>query len=253
MQTPRVFLTAEWRWLAMLNWPCPEELLAPHLPRGLELERWQGQPYVSVVGFMFRDTRLRGWAIPLHRHFPELNLRFYLRQGDDPATRGVAFIREVVPLPAVSFVARTVYNENYVTCPMRQELSLAGDQLASGSRVSYSWKHRGRWNSVSAVAAGAPAQPDPGTAEHFFTENYWGYTRLRNGSTARYRVEHPPWNIWPAGNVNWDCDASAMYGPQWRDVLGQPPESAYAIEGSAVKVYDGAHLAEPAQRPALAR
>jgi uncharacterized protein YqjF (DUF2071 family) len=242
MAAPRVFLTAEWRWLAMLNWPAPRALLERHLPAGLDLDLWQGEPYVSIVGFMFRDTRLRGLAIPWHREFAELNLRFYVRQGDDPASRGVCFVREVVALPAVTFVARAIYNENYVTCPMRHRLLLANGQIEAGSRTEYSWKRRGRWNQVAARATDSPCKPTPGSAEEYFTENYWGYTSQRDGGTAQYRVEHPPWRIWPTEGVVWECDVAAMYGPEWREVLAAPPESAYLIEGSAVKVYEGRRL-----------
>ncbi|MDZ4783124.1 MAG: DUF2071 domain-containing protein [Planctomycetia bacterium] len=242
MNHGQVFLTAEWRWLAMFNWPAPDDLLRQYLPRGLELDRWQGQPYVSIVGFMFRDTRLRGWAIPGHRTFAELNLRFYVRQPDEPESRGVCFVREVVALPAVTWVARAAYNENYVTCPMRFRHSCTGQQLADGDHVEYSWKRAGRWNKVSARTANAPRIPAPESAEEYFTENYWGYTAQRDGTTKQYRVEHPPWLIWPTTEVTWDCDVAAMYGEEWQDVLRGAPESANLIEGSAINVYTGRRL-----------
>ncbi len=242
MNYGRVFLTAEWRWLAMLNWPAPVELLEPHLPRGLELDLWQAQAYVSIVGFMFRDTRLLGWGIPGHREFAELNLRFYVRQPGDPATRGVCFLREVVALPSVTWVARSVYNENYVTCPMRHRHTMAGDRLEVGDSAEYAWKRHHRWNVVSARTADAPSLAAPGSAEEYFTGNYWGYTSQRDGETKQYRVEHPPWLIWPTEEVTWDCDVASMYGETWSDVLDAPPESAYLIEGSSVMVYTGKKL-----------
>jgi uncharacterized protein YqjF (DUF2071 family) len=243
MNHGRIFLTAEWRWLAMLNWPAPAELLKRYLPRGLELDCWQGSPYVSIVGFMFRDTRLLGWAIPGHRVFPELNLRFYVRERENPEERGVCFVREVVSRPAVSWVARTIYNENYVTCPMCYRLDLHNEQIAAGSSAEYGWKRRGRWNRVSARATGEPLAPLHGTAEEYFTENYWGYTAQRDGGTARYRVMHPPWKIWRTDEATWDCDVRTMYGAEWSETLAEPPESTYLIEGSAVQVFSGTKLA----------
>jgi len=58
---------------------------------------------VSLVAFDVRDTRVRGVAWPGLRDFPEVNLRFYVREGD---RRGVVFIRELVPSRAVALVAR---------------------------------------------------------------------------------------------------------------------------------------------------
>ena len=69
------FLCAQWRWLAMLNYEIEPAILEPLVPRGTELDFWEDRTFVSVVGFMFLDTRLLGWPIPLHRNFEEVNLR----------------------------------------------------------------------------------------------------------------------------------------------------------------------------------
>ena len=63
-----------------------------------ELNFFQGRTYISLVAFLFRNTRVRGIAVPLHRDFFEVNLRFHVRaQQDGELCRGVCFIREVVP------------------------------------------------------------------------------------------------------------------------------------------------------------
>ena len=80
MNPSAVFLTAEWRRLAIVNYEASPDLLQRFLPRGVELDLWQGRCLVSVVGFQFRDTRLRGIPIPFHRNFPEVNLGFYVRR-----------------------------------------------------------------------------------------------------------------------------------------------------------------------------
>src|SRR5262244_2296513 len=81
-----VFLTAEWLNLVLLNYVVSRSLLEPLVPTGTELDLWGGDAYVSVVGFLFSDTRVRGVAIPLHRTFEEVNLRFYVKRrvgGDE--------------------------------------------------------------------------------------------------------------------------------------------------------------------------
>ncbi|HEX7980960.1 MAG TPA: DUF2071 domain-containing protein, partial [Gemmatimonadaceae bacterium] len=111
--TRSAFLTAEWRWLVMLNYEVPPEVLAPYVPRGTSLDLWQGHALVSVVGFRFIETRVIGVPIPFHRHFDEVNLRFYVRRElpGGEARRGVVFIRELVPKPMIAWVARALYNE----------------------------------------------------------------------------------------------------------------------------------------------
>ena len=127
-----VFLTAEWRRLVMLNFTIDPAVLEPYCPRGTEIDSWQGQTYVSLVGFLFLDTKVGGIAIPFHRDFEEINLRFYVRATvDGEVRRGVVFVREVVPRPAITFVARWLYNENYVTCPTRSVFEHDGLFLVS--------------------------------------------------------------------------------------------------------------------------
>ena len=74
-----VFLKAEWRKLIMANYPVDPADLRSFLPARTELDYWEGETYVSLVGFQFRDVRVRGLRIPFHTDFPEVNLRFYVR------------------------------------------------------------------------------------------------------------------------------------------------------------------------------
>lgn len=113
------FLKAEWRKLALANYIIDQKLLVKYLPAGTELDLWNGNCYVSLVGFMFVNTKLLGIKIPFHTNFEEVNLRFYVKRFDQGEwKRGVVFIKEIVPKPALTFVANTVYNENYETLPM---------------------------------------------------------------------------------------------------------------------------------------
>jgi uncharacterized protein len=111
---PRAFLTAEWRNLAMLNFAVAPSVLQPFVPEGTELDSWQGITFVSLVGFLFANTRILGVSIPVHRTFEEVNLRFYVRRTlAGEVRRGVTFIRELVPRIAIAATARAIYNEPY--------------------------------------------------------------------------------------------------------------------------------------------
>src|SRR5476651_2524898 len=93
-----IFLTAGWRNLAMLNFTIEPHILEPYVPAGAELDFWNGRTYVSVVGFQFVDTKALGIPLLFHRHFEEVNLRFYIvRQTADGPRRGVVFLREIAP------------------------------------------------------------------------------------------------------------------------------------------------------------
>jgi len=44
-----VFLTAEWKYLAMVNYLIDPKILVPHLPNGTELDKYNGNHFVSLV------------------------------------------------------------------------------------------------------------------------------------------------------------------------------------------------------------
>src|SRR4029079_1533831 len=110
----RRFLTAKWNDLIMANYEVDPALLGPRLPAGTTLDLHEGRCFVSLVGFMFLDTRVLGFPVPFHVNFEEVNLRFYLkRELETEIRRGVVFIKEIVPRFAIATVARVMYGEPY--------------------------------------------------------------------------------------------------------------------------------------------
>jgi uncharacterized protein YqjF (DUF2071 family) len=243
LSLPRPFLTAQWRFLVMLNWEVDAASLLPLVPRATELDAWGGTVYASAVGFLFLDTRVLGVPIPFHRDFEELNLRFYVRRkGPEGWRRGVVFVKEVVPRLAIATVARVVYDEKYVALPMRHRIDRQGETLAPGGGVEYGWRHQGRWHALAARTQGPPAALVPGSEAEFITEHYWGYAAQRDGGTVEYRVEHPAWRVWTATEPRFDCDVGAMYGPHFVDALSVAPRSAFVAEGSPIVVRRGVRI-----------
>jgi uncharacterized protein YqjF (DUF2071 family) len=106
---PKVkFLQAEWRDLLMINYEVDPEVLKPYLPAYTELDLWHGKALVSMVGFMFLNTRVLGVKWPFHVNFEEVNLRFYVRYFNGQEwKRGAVFISEIVPKAIIPLVANT--------------------------------------------------------------------------------------------------------------------------------------------------
>lgn len=239
--TEAVFLSAEWRNLAMLNYEVDPAVLAPFVPSGTELDRWNGRVYVSLVAFLFLKTKVLGVPIPFHRNFEELNLRFYVRhKSGDEWRRGVVFIKEIVPRWAIATVARVVYNENYHAMPMRHDVRLNGDE---GGTVEYGWKPGSTWNSVRVETRGKAESLVEGSEEEFIAEHYWGYAAQKDGGSMEYSVGHPPWRVWQVAKHTLDCDVAALYGDRFASTLGAAPTSVFLAEGSPIVVRKGTRLA----------
>jgi uncharacterized protein YqjF (DUF2071 family) len=61
-----VFLTASWKNLVMVNYTIDSAALQPYLPAKTAIDFFNDKAYVSLVGFMFMNTRLFGVKIPFH-------------------------------------------------------------------------------------------------------------------------------------------------------------------------------------------
>lgn len=227
------FLTANWRYLAMLNFVVDPKVLGPRVPVGTELDFHEGRTFLSVVGFLFLDTRVVGLPIPLHRDFEEVNLRFYVqRKSANEWRRGVVFVRELVPRRAIALIARTFYGEPYMALPMRHVLEHKdGDVFAE-----YQWRRGRRWETLGMTATGEPQSAAQGSHEEFITEHYWGYTARRDGC-SEYRVEHPRWRLWTAKTTKFEAEVATLYGPPFVEPLAATPVSAFIAEGSHIQVH----------------
>jgi uncharacterized protein len=235
----RVFLSADWRDLAMLNYEVEPRVLLPLVPAGTELDFFGGKTFVSLVGFRFLHTKLaRLPRVPCHADFDEVNLRFYVRRREgDEIRRGVVFIREIVPRAAVAYLARVFYGENYSYCPMRHEIAHDAASVA----VDYRWRFRGKWCRILARSSTASTYPIDGSLEQFITEHYWGYSAGSRGCLG-YHVSHPPWRVWPTAQASFEGDGQLLYGRELGKVLERPPDSAFIADGSPVLVFRGEQI-----------
>ena len=240
----RPLLSAEWRNLVLLNYEIEPHILEPFIPAGTELDCFDGCTYVSIVGFQFQSVRLFGLRIPYHANFEEVNLRFYVRRRtDDGWRRGVVFIRELAPRWAVAMTARWLYGENYLCIRMSHQItSNDEDADAPPTRVEYRWCLRDRPCQVAIDIAAGANLPEPNSHEEFIIEHYWGYSALPRSRSKEYLVAHRPWRIASAENAQLDCDAAALYGPQFAPYLEAAPASTFWADGSQVRVYPGRRL-----------
>ena len=227
------FLTAEWRKLALANYEVDDAILAPFVPARTELDKWNNTTYVSLVGFMFLNTKMLGIKIPFHVNFEEVNLRFYVRHRHNGEwKRGVVFIKEIVPRPAITFVANTLYGEHYQTAKMRHNWQVDQDSRTT----KYEWLCQKQWQSFSIESAVESTAMPAGSEAEFITEHYWGYTRINPNKTFEYEVTHPRWNTYHVTGYDINVDYGLVYGKPFEILNQMEPKSVMLAEGSQITV-----------------
>jgi len=223
------FLTAEWRHLCLITYAVPPARLQPYLPPGLTLDTVNGEAFVSLVAFDFLNTRVLGIPWPGYRDFPEINLRFYVREGE---RRGVVFVREFVPKRLIAWIARGLYNEPYAYAPMRSAVRRHDGVI----HVEHQLTMGGRTQRILVSAQDTESIPDEASSAHFFKEHSWGYGCSRGGELIRYEVRHPVWATYPVTRWDLDWDFGAVYGTEWADLGRAEPRSVVLAKGSAIRV-----------------
>jgi uncharacterized protein YqjF (DUF2071 family) len=232
----RSFLSAEWRNLIMANYLIDPVILKKHLPCRTELDEFEGNYYISLVGFLFHNTKVMGISFPYHNSFEEVNLRFYVRYKEEHTwKRGVVFLKEIVPKRMISFIANTIYGENYVRLPMKHTWKLTSNSF----NVGYEWKTKGEWNHIRVVSQKEPIEIINGSAEEFITEHYWGYTQINDQCTGLYEVQHPKWRVHPVISYSISCNTELLYGKEFAEAMAGPPASVFLAEGSPIQVGKG--------------
>jgi uncharacterized protein YqjF (DUF2071 family) len=227
------FLTAEWNNLIMANYKIDPAILLPYVPSKTELDFFKGETYISLIGFMFEEVRLKGFKIPFHTNFEEVNLRFYVKYFDNGEwKRGAVFIKEIVPKPMISFVANTLYHEKYSTKSMNHFYNNTEDEIHLG----YHWKHKGKWSKIEATTSTKLLPMQNGSEEEFIAEHYFGYSKYNDATTYEYTVQHPSWKIYYVKNYLIDCDFKAMYGNEFSFLQNKTPDSIFVAKGSPISI-----------------
>ena len=228
------FLKAEWRKLILVNYVIDPEILKPYLPCKTELDLWQGKCYVSLVAFMFKNTRVKGLKLPFHINFEEANLRFYVKHKTEQGEwrRGVVFIKEIVPKAIITFVANTLYSEHYETLKMKHNILEEVENI----KVSYQWYNKTHWDNVTVKANSKAIAFKEDSEADFITEHYWGYTKINENKTSEYEVAHPTWKTYNVWDYSLDIKYKELYGEDFDCLNTIKPVSVMLAEGSEISV-----------------
>ena len=146
--------------------------------------------------------------------------------------RGVVFIKEIVPKKALTFVANTIFNENYQTLPMTHTWSETVDKR----KVEYRWKKSGVENSFKIQASLEKYEIEPNSKTEFITEHYWGYAKVNNEKSNEYEVTHPRWQVYKVKNYEIDVDFGLVYHKDFEFLNTMEPHSVMLAEGSEITV-----------------
>jgi uncharacterized protein YqjF (DUF2071 family) len=182
-------MTQRWHDLLFAHWRCSASDLRRLIPPPLELDTFDGTPWIGVVPFRMSGVRFRGTPpIPMAHAFLELNVRTYVTLDRRP---GVWFFSLDAESSIAVIGARLGVRLPYFRATM--DLSREGDAIGY---TSDRWKFAGGPASFAATyqGVGDSTTAAPGSLDHFLTERYSLYAsdgkRIWRGD-----IVHPPWRL----------------------------------------------------------
>ena len=234
----RVLFTAEWRELVLLNFEIDPKILLPRVPPGTELDFYNENTFVSLVGRICLNAQVYGIPVTLLKQFEEVHLRFYVkRQMEDEVRRGVCLIRNIVPTRAAAMLLGWLFRENFDRMQMRHQSS--GFDIADPGSLpdaEYRWKVGEDWNRVRVKARSRRRGMKTESKEQFILDHHHAYIG-RGDKTLEYFVSRPPWLIWDAASGNFDCDVEGLFGKEFRRPLNHRPASVFLARGSEINIH----------------
>jgi uncharacterized protein len=182
-----------WRELLFAHWKVDAAVVAALIPRGLQLDLFEGRCYVGAVPFLMEGVTPRLVPpVPGLHAFPELNLRTYVKAGGKP---GVWFFSLDAGQKLAVRTARRLFHLPYFDAKF--EINLTGE---GGEGVEYS-AVRTHCGSPSArfTARYRPVGPvyhtRSGTLEEWLTARFCLYAADHAGRLYRGEIDHEPWPL----------------------------------------------------------
>ncbi len=178
-----------WREVLFLHFPIAADELAVRLPRRLEVDRFDGQAWLTYVFFRLK---LRAAGLPFLEGLSsllELNVRTYVRFNGEP---GIYFLRMYADNRLAILASRLL-------TPLCYERATMVDQRLDGTGYIEC-----RPTALSGAALSAdieiiapPVRPPADSLDAWLVERYRLFVES-GGHMLAADVEHPPWSVSPA-------------------------------------------------------
>ncbi len=182
-----------WRDLLFAHWTVDEAALRPLIPPSLEIDTFEGRAYIGVIPFAMEDVSPRGLpAVPYLTAFPEVNVRTYVRHGDQ---HGVWFFSLDAGRRLAVEGARLGFHLPY----FHARMSIERDGETVVYRVS---RHdrRGRPGELDVHyrPTGSVRPAPPGSLDRWLTDRLRLFAADGAGRVSSASIWHAPWPLRPA-------------------------------------------------------
>lgn len=180
-----------WEKLTFVHWSYDPAVVQRLLPRGLTVQAFEGEAWVSLVPFVMRVRFPVVGLVPWLGVFPETNVRTYVTAAD--GTEGIWFFSLDAARLAAVIAARVGYRLPY----MWSQMSAQVDDATTTAQYDCVRKWPGPRGAQSHIRVSIGDQIEPGQLterDHFLSARWRLYSNMFARSWAA-RAMHEPWPL----------------------------------------------------------
>ncbi len=220
--------------LVAVNFQCPPAILEKHLPKGLELDYFGNDTYLSLQCMLVKKPGLV--SNPFSRGFVNLSLQFYVRRINDHSQTGMCGIRNYVGSSSASRFLASKLGGRADKLKIKYSNSGFGGKKGQIPEVDYQWKVDEHWNKLRIRARERIKNTGPETKVGFILRHFNLYKAI-DGRTFEYKAQHPIWTVWDAAQASFTCDVQHLFGKEFVKPLGRRPASVFVSDGCEIKYF----------------
>lgn len=218
-------LKGHWQNVTFLNYAVNDELLKPYLPKGCEIDYFEGKAYVSVIAQQVSQAYFLGLSLGIFKEFPQITLRFYtLQEGQ----RSFRIIHEFLPSSLAALGARILYHEPCHSGVMESRFSTTPQHV----RAMYTLEDNSQQMQIRIKAQNKPSVCEATSPEFFFHFRAKGVSQDFLSETFSYNVYHSPWKALPIESIDVSHNLSHFFGENFNFLDNREPDSSYLFDGS---------------------
>ncbi|SOC81365.1 hypothetical protein SAMN06296241_2940 [Salinimicrobium sediminis] len=229
----KLSISSEFRKVALLNYIVPPEVVEKYLPKYTKPDLFNGNCYISLVGFQVKKLKVNDLKVPMIKDLDEIDLQIYVKRFDGASwVKGVVVISRLFDQPGLAELTNTLFKTNYTSVPAMGEVN----ETEKSIEVKYSWQLNGKEQKFSVKSNKLAAPYDKDTEAAFLLDRPFGFIKAGEEETYLYAIKHASWHLYTVEEYAVNVDFSRQFDPVFNILNSRVPHSVILTEGSTVEI-----------------
>lgn len=242
--TPGTLLACQWRDVVALNFEADERALAPYLPPGTRVARYNNHTMLTLMAKNARELQPWGGSLTLFRSVGSIDIRCYVQcETNSGITVGHVVLRRMLSNKWCARLLRALYR---TTCDV-EKITHEAKNFETAQRdalpsAEYRWTTGGESNQFVVRARAAGRKPADQSREDFVLHQRYRFAASPSGTRVS-NIRQTPWVVWNASSGSYDCAETRWLGPGLSRYF-RKPMSVMMSSGGEVKIHRPRALAD---------